>query len=107
MIFSFDLELVQKSRRLEAPTYGLAFSGDGDNRRTYHITVCCSSLENVVYLCCGHTQKFLVCSLNRVQLVLNRNGRKDVGQQSQGLYKENINKSKESFELVNWAKIML
>ena len=29
----------------------------------------------------GNTLKFLVCSLNRVQVVLNRNGRKDGGQQ--------------------------
>ena len=28
----------------------------------------------------GNTQQFLVCSLNRVQVVLNRNGRKDGGQ---------------------------
>ena len=54
--------------------------GDGNNRRTYHITVHCFSLQK---MCCtlGNTQKFLVCSLNRVQLVLNRNGRKDGGQQ--------------------------
>ena len=30
--------------------YGLARSGDGDNRRTCHITGYCFSLENVVYL---------------------------------------------------------
>ena len=34
----------------------------------------------------------LVCSLNRVQVVLNINGRKNVGQQSQRSYKEYINK---------------
>ena len=39
----------------------------------------------------GNTQKFLVCSLNRVQPVLDRNGRKDGGQQLQGSYKEYIN----------------
>ena len=54
-ILSLDLELVPKrpmshSFRPEASTYGLACSGDGDNREAYHITVCCFSLENVVYL---------------------------------------------------------
>ena len=70
---------MSRSFRSEASTYGLARSSDGNNRRTYHITVYRFSLEHVVYL--WNTQKFLVFSSNRVQVVLNRNGRKDGGQQ--------------------------
>ena len=55
----------------EASTYGLARSGDGDNRRTCHVTVYCFSPENVVYL----WENTKVFSLNRIQLVLNRNGK--------------------------------
>ena len=86
-ISNFDLELVPKkptSRifRSEVSTHDLARYSDGDNRRTCHLTVYCFSPENVVYLW-EYTfyTKFLVCSLNRVQVVLNRNGRKDGGQQ--------------------------
>ena len=56
----------------------------------WHTTVYCFSPK----MCCiyGNTQKFLVCSLNGVQLVLNRNGRKDDRQQTQGSYKKYISK---------------
>ena len=81
-ISSLDLELVPKkptSRSFlsEASTYGLACSGDGDNHRTCHIMVYCFSLK--MRHTCGKAQELFVCSLSRLSPVVNRNGRKDSG----------------------------
>ena len=68
-----------QSVRLEAPTYGLAPSSDGDNHRTCHLTVHCFLARK-----CGvpmGIHKLLDCSSGRVMAVLSRNGRKDGGQQ--------------------------
>ena len=75
LISSPDLELVPKTPT--SHSFRLETSGDGDNRRTCHMTVYCFLLENVVYL----LEYTKAVSLNRVQLLLNRNGRKDDGQQ--------------------------
>ena len=82
-IFFLDLELVSKkltarSFRSKVSTYGPACSGDGDNHRTWCITVYSFSLK--MRSTSGNTQEFLDCSLSRLSPVVNRNGRENGGQ---------------------------
>ena len=102
MLASFARLLAKKNPtslnlRSEASTYGLTFSGDGDNHRTCHITVYCFSLK--MRRTCGNTQELFFCSLSRLSPPINRNGRKDGDTtltriiQLQGIYKQGLYKA--------------